>query len=862
MLEKLSELNQIVRVINSATDLNEVLKLIIQQGIRLLDVSYGDIWLVEKQTGDLRLLYSTKENKIPKKKRAIPRGKGVLGWVVQNKKKAIISDVEWDKRYIALFPGMKSELAFPLFFQDVVIGVMNFESENKNAFSSYEEELLNALAEHAIIAIRNAKLLERENCFWEIDRAILDSHLDLEATLSVLIEEGLKLLETKKGQILLFDGKETLELVASVPIKDIGLKFNVHDCVFGKAVKEKKTIYVQDVSKEPLYKRILGEEIVAEMAAPLISNGEVLGVFNIENSYRFSDDDKALLQTLAGQAAIAIKNAQLVEEQRFQNKLLAAFRKIDEVIVDPAIDIQSALATILKNGLSLLGADKGQLLLRENNKLIIHVTIGNISNSSIESITLDEGVCGYAAKVKKPQIVPDVSKDKRFISTIGGTRSELAYPLMDNEKVIGVFNAESPVKDFFNEGHLKILDAAKMQIITAIRNAELQELIKRVSEIISDINAARSLDETLVKILNSALQLIKVPNGQLLEVDKNKNELEIKVTCGEYDTKKADRFPIGEIGVQSWAVKNKKAIRIADVTKEPRYLGYLKNMKSELAVPLITDGRVIGVINIESPELDFFTEQHEKILGLLANGASLAMKNAKSREKMKQMTILKNMGQYNERLLHWIGNKAAPVLGCANRLLEDINTAIFEPEIKESVIEDLEIIRDNSTLMLDVKKEFIGVTRDLEMKPINLADILEESIKRKNIRGEILDLNIEKRIPRVKGDKKGLDMVISNLLENALDAMEGIKEKKLQVILKQDPEGKHLLLKVADNGCGISRDDLSKVFLPFFTKKSKGTGIGLAISREIVAAMEGEISVESEEQKGTSFIVKLPIEGD
>lgn len=860
MLEKLSELNQIARLINSATNLNEILKLIVQQGIRLLDVSYGSIWLIEKQTGDLRLLFSTKEKKISKKKRRIGRGQGVLGWVVQNKKKAIISNVEWDNRYIGLFPGMRSELAFPLFFEKDVIGVMNFETEEENVFSGYKEELMETLAEHATNAIRNAKLLEREKYFRSIDRAILHSHLNLEKTLHVLIDEGLKLLDIQRGQILLFDGKETLELVASIPEKDIGRKFNINNCVSGKAVIEKKTIYVKDVSKEPLYKRVLGEEIVAEMVAPLISNGEVLGVFNIENAYVFSGDDKSLLETLAGQASIAIKNAQLVEEQQFQNKLLTAFREIDETIVDPAIDIQSTLEIILKKGLSLLGAEKGQLLLRENDKLIIQVTSGSLSNKSIERITFDEGVCGYAAKVKKPQIVPDVRKDSHYIIINSDTRSEFAYPLIDqNKRVIGVFNAESSYVDFFNEKHVGILDAMKNQIIMAIQNAELQEDIKRLGEIISEINAAKSLDETLGKILDEALRLIKVPNGQLLEVDESNNELEIKVTRGDF-IEKADRFPIGQ-GIQSWVVTNKKEIRIPDVTKDPRYISYLKNMRSELAVPMIADRVVIGVINIESPELDFFTKQHEKVLKTLASGAALAIKNAKSRDRMKQLAILKNMGQYNERLLHWIGNKAAPILGCVNRLSEDIETAVFESEIKESVMEDLEIIRQNSTLMLDVKTEFIGVTRDLEMKPINLAEILEECIKRKNIKGEILDLKIEKRIPRARGDEKGLDMVISNILENALDAMEGIKEKKLQVILKQDPEGKHLLLKVADNGCGISQDDLSKVFLPFFTKKSKGTGIGLAISREIVAAMEGEMSVESEEQKGTSFIVKLPIEG-
>lgn len=863
--DKVSELNEIAREINSARDLDEILRLIVQHGIKLLGVSYGDIWQVEKETGDLKLLFSSKEKvlQFPKEKREIKRGQGVCGWVVQNKRKAVISDVDWDKRYLRLLPKMKSELAFPLFFKEDVIGVMNFESEEENAFSGYQEALMDALSEHAIVAIRNAKLLERAEYFRNIDRAILDSHLDLEETLSVLIKEGLELLDTQRGQILLFDGKETLKIEASSQKSDIGREFNIHECVSGLAVKELKTIHIEDVSTEPLYNQVLGDEIVAEMVAPLRSNGELIGVFNIENAYVFSDDDKSLLETLAGQAAIAIKNAQLLQEQQFKNKLLDAFRKIDEIIVNPDYNFQDTLRVILEEGLSLLNTENGQFLLRENGDLLISHTIGNISdNEGKERISLKEGVCGHAARTKKEQIIPDVSKSKHYIGMIKNAGSEFAYPLVDNsDRVIAVFNAESFEKDFFNEEHVKILDDMKNQIIMAVQNAELKEVIKKLGEIISDINAARSLEETLEKILDSALQLTKVPNGQLLEVDENKNELEIKVTQGEFDTEKVERFPIGEKGVSSWVVKEKRVARIPDVKKDPRYMAYLKNMKSELAVPLIADDKVIGVINIESPEKDFFTEQHEKILKSLANGAALAMKNAKSKEKMMQLDVLKNMGQYNERLLHWIGNKAAPVLGCANRILEDIESAAFEPETKRSVKEDLEIIRDNSTLMIDIKKEFIGVTRDLKLEPIDLAKISEECIKRKNVPRGVLELEIEKKLPRVNGDEKGIDMVISNLIQNALDALEGVEDKKLRVILKSEPEENQLLLKVADNGCGISRNDLSKVFQPFFTKKTKGTGIGLSISHEIIKAMGGEMTVESEERKGTTFSIKLPVEG-
>jgi putative methionine-R-sulfoxide reductase with GAF domain len=871
--EENEKLNKIAREINKAADLDKVLELILQAGTELLNVSYGDLWLVDKQTGNLKLKFSTHRGKSQAANKIIKAGQGVCGWVVKNKKRVIISDVDYDKRYLSLIPGMKSELALPLFFGEDVIGVMDFETEEENAFSGYKAHLMEALTEHAVIAIRNTKLRDRVKGFRDIDKAILDSQLDLQKTLSVLTEKGLDLLEAREGQILLFDGKETLEIAASKPKKEIGRKISIHKCVSGKAVKEKKLIHIKDVSKEDLYFSVLGEEgekIVSEIAAPIMTNSKgqsVMGVFNVENSHGFSEGDKNLLITLTGQAAIAIKNAQLVIELKQTNKMLTAFKEIDEAIVNPDIDFKKTMEVILKNGLHLLNEGNkhplsGQILLKEEKGFVIQATIGGISKDDIDAIGLDKGVCGHAAKTEKPLIIPNVKKCKFYLNIINDTKSELAFPLLDQRnRVMGIFNAESPDEDFFNEEHLHTLEGMKNQIIMAIKNAALQEGYKQLGDILSDINAAENLGETLDKILDAALRLIGVPHGQLLEVDEKNNEMEIKTTRGIYDKTKAERIPIGEKGVSSWVVKNKEPIRIPDVSEDIRYIRYLKDMKSELAVPLMADGKVIGIINIESPHLDFFTDNHETMLKFLANGAAMAMKNARHRESIMQMEILKNMRDYNDRLLHWIGNKAVPVHGCISRISEDIEGALEDSEIKESVMEDLEMIRKNSALLVDVKTEFAGVTREFEIKPINLAGILEENLKRKNIPAEIVHKGIEENLPRAMGSQKQLDIVLSNLLQNALDAMEGQDEKRFHITLEKCIEKSQLILKISDNGSGIKRKDLEKVFLPFFTTKSKGVGIGLSISYEIIKAMRGEMSVESEEQRGTMFTIKLPVAG-
>lgn len=878
----LRKINEIAKIINSATNLDEVLGLILKYGMELLEAEYGDLWVVEKQTGDLLLKHGVPDGRIPERSSRIKRGSGIVARVVQKKAPVIttVGDAEWSQR-LELLPGMKSELAYPLFFasdmtegdtKGDVIGVINFESGKENAFSGDENDLLDALAEHAIIAIRNAKVMERQRGLGKIDRAILNESLDLKSVLSVLIKEGLKLLDTMKGQILLYDGNDTLQIVASIPDRQIDRKLSIYECISGRAVLQRETVHVRDVRRDPLYKLILGEvnEIVAEIVTPLISHGKVVGVFNLENSYEFSTSDKELLELLAGQAAIAIKTAQLLkdiktknEELSLREEELAAFQEIAIALTNRILSLEEVLKTILELGLNLLHGPSGQLLLMENNRLFIKVTIGEVTDASITSVALDEGICGYAARSKRPQIISDITKPEtyegHYIGIIRNTRSELAYPLLDNDqRVLGVFNVESPFLNSFNDSHVRILNAINSQIIIAIQNAELQDATRQLGEILSDINAAKSLNETLTSVLEAGLQLIKVPDGQLLEFDEPKHELVVRVTRGEYDKSKENRLPLGE-GVSSWVVENKRSIIVSDV-RAPNigfnYVGYLKDMRSELAVPLLigasgtANAKVIGVINVESPEVDYFTERHQKTLELLAKGAALAIENARKAKRVKE---------HNARLLHDIGNKAGPILGSATRILEDIEDASFKhSEAGESIKEDLELIRTSSNSILDLKKNFLGIT---ERAPLQLEDILRESIRQQHIPKDILSQDIQPALPKILGDAVQLDRAITNLLKNAMEAMEGVQQKELRANLKLDASREHVILEISDTGCGIDPSHLEKVFEPHWTTKEGkgGAGLGLATVDEIIRDMGGKVVVESKPGEGSTFSVYFQV---
>jgi two-component system sensor histidine kinase HydH len=134
--------------------------------------------------------------------------------------------------------------------------------------------------------------------------------------------------------------------------------------------------------------------------------------------------------------------------------------------------------------------------------------------------------------------------------------------------------------------------------------------------------------------------------------------------------------------------------------------------------------------------------------------------------------------------------------------------------------------------------------------------LLEPELAKKRVGVERV---YEDGLPPARVDRDRLSQAILNLMLNALESMED--GGKIRIGLKREGEGGKEFLKVSisDTGRGIPREDLGKVFDPFFSTKRKGTGLGLAIVHQIVESHRGEITVDSREGEGTTFQITLPM---
>jgi two-component system sensor histidine kinase HydH len=148
----------------------------------------------------------------------------------------------------------------------------------------------------------------------------------------------------------------------------------------------------------------------------------------------------------------------------------------------------------------------------------------------------------------------------------------------------------------------------------------------------------------------------------------------------------------------------------------------------------------------------------------------------------------------------------------------------------------------------------------LKQKSISLQALLDDSVKLIKDHADEKSISILTRnntpMDTVRIDPDRLNQVLLNLYLNAIDAME--RGGELKVVISSDGQHRNVFIRVSDTGRGISRENLSKIFEPYFTTKSTGTGLGLAIAHNIIEAMGGKIYARSDQGKGTTFSIKIP----
>jgi phosphoserine phosphatase RsbU/P len=246
-----------------------------------------------------------------------------------------------------------------------------------------------------------------------------------------------------------------------------------------------------------------------------------------------------------------------------------------------------------------------------------------------------QGIVGAAVAEERPVLVHDVLADSRYVEIVPGTRSELVVPLRRKGKVTGALNLLSPEVGQFTDLDETILRQFAAAVAVGIENARLFEKERQYTEMLEtlaaigrEVSSILDLDELLTRLAQLTKHVIDCRTFGILLVNHATNELEMKLAL-KYDEKTAvPPVQMGH-GLVGYAALHKEIVLVPDVEADPRYVRLVGDVKSELVLPLLVKDRCIGVIDLESPELDAFSKSHVEIMTLLASQAAVAIENAR-----------------------------------------------------------------------------------------------------------------------------------------------------------------------------------------------------------------------------------------
>ena len=309
------------------------------------------------------------------------------------------------------------------------------------------------------------------------------------------------------------------------------------------------------------------------------------------------------------------------------------------------LDLERILANVASAVKEVVPYDLFAILLYSERRggLSIRYAIGH-REEIIRSLTLPlgEGITGIAASTRQPILVSDVHSDPRYLSALDAVQSELAVPMLARGKLVGVIDLQSTRLDAYREQDRALLQLIASRVAVAIDNARLyrrvdrqNKTLKTLSHLSQEFSSILDLDELLGKIVKIVHALVAFDAFSILLVDPAQKVLRHRFSQ-RYDQRvNLDNIPLGR-GLTGAAAESREIVRVTDTLTDPRYIASHPDIRSEIAVPLVVQDRAVGVMDLESEKIGYFTEDHARLLALLAPQIASSVENARLYEELAQ----------------------------------------------------------------------------------------------------------------------------------------------------------------------------------------------------------------------------------
>ncbi|MFO3795832.1 MAG: response regulator, partial [Anaerolineales bacterium] len=441
---------------------------------------------------------------------------------------------------------------------------------------------------------------------------------------------------------------------------------------------------------------------------------------------------------------------------------------------------------------------------------------------------------------------------------------------------------------------LALIETILVQASSAIQHAWLfkqiqdsREALKRQNEYLAAaaeigrlVTSALDLKTIFSRAVNLVRERFGYYHAAIFVIEETGFNAILEEATGEAgaEMKRRGHFlPVGSKSIVGTVTASGEPLVVNDVSQNPihRFNPLLPETRSEAAFPLRIGQRVIGALDVQSTQVNAFSEDDIRVLQILADQIAVAIDNARSyqivQDAMREMREADRMkSQFLANMSHELRTPLNSIIGFSRVILKGIDGPITELQRQ-----DLTAIYNSGQHLLGLINDILDLSKieagkmELAFEEVNLAEIINSVmstaaglVKDKPI---TLKRSIPENLPTVRADATRIRQVLLNLLSNAAKFTEQ-GEIRVEASVQTNANGQEeVLVKVSDTGPGISEEDQKRLFQPFsqvdtsLTRKTGGTGLGLAISAQLIQLHGGTIGVQSKIGEGSTFYFTVPV---
>ena len=757
------------------------------------------------------------------------------------------------------------------------------------------------LCNQAAAALANRQLLRETNALYRASRN-LSQVITRDDALTIALRELAEHVAADQCRVVLYDGRlgyGRLELA----FHEVELSSSIHFPMAGDAVYEKLR-----ATRQPLILRDDGadQRLVAiylrpfeaqtSLLIPAYSQQDLLGFIAIDSRSprrEFTPAQINFARTLVDQLSVQIDNLVLFDEALNRAQDMITLTQIgNQISATLDLDalagiIQEQVGRLMDNSIFLLAIYDPET---RRYQPLLTSRYGERFHSSPRQLHEDEVLHQFLhqnVRVDDNNALELGEQAGLHELYVSGWKPESALwvPMRQEGEPMGMLSVQSYRPHAYDDNHLQLLRTIATQAGLALTNAQLfqqteQTLaeLRTIFEITQAAGASPNPSDRLQRLSETLQETFQDATVMILSVDRQARRLDILAQAGDLDEDGPP--PSLYQGVIRDSIFNSQPLLVNDLRRVPGY-DPLNHGLSQMVVPLTVGERTIGLINVESPTTEAFSEADLRLVQTLGVSVAASIESSRlfteiqtANEQLRELDRLKM--QFLANMSHELRTPLNSIIGFSRVILKGIDGPITEQQS-----EDLEAIYNSGQHLLSIINDILDVARieagklALVFDTVNMVEMADRVIA--TVRGLMRDksiaihVNIEPDLPLIEADPVRLRQIMLNLLSNAAKFTER-GEIRLAIGRYSPRNGTGRLVHlpaitivVSDTGPGIAPEHFDKVFQAFeqidasATRLHEGTGLGLPITKRLVDLHRGEITFRSEVGRGTTFTIVLPV---